>query len=171
MLEQLNEVNWQALHSDGETASGFPDAVRAYATALSTPYTGNMHSTELEDHSYRDPLATIVLPQGHICEVSSHAIPFLLEILLSPEIQNQVEPLYFLGEIAYAATVVLESEGTHVPDTPANDQVVWARLVIEGIRKGLPAYNAFLMESDDEETAYAAQTLLEQLEDADRLNS
>ncbi len=108
MLENLNDINWNALKCAGGNASQVPNAVQGLISKDAR--IRNASYWQLDNH---------VVVQSTVYEAAFYVIPFLLEILSSDIKQGREEIYELLYEIgngsAHSTDNIQDTSGTFIP--------------------------------------------------------
>lgn len=89
MLEGLDEINWSQLHHAYGEANNVPQLIRKL-----------LSKNEQERNEAISDLFQIVWHQGTVYEASSYAVPFLYELLKSPETPDKLSIAFLLANLA-----------------------------------------------------------------------
>lgn len=180
LLERLSETDWSALTHAYGSAADVPDLLRALANpADASPALRAAAATEkrtLSDYVHW-ALGGNVYHQGSRYEVTSHVVPFLVEILRDGaiDVHSRRYLISYLHHLAVGfpedlfpmkidpATASRELEGTD-PDEEAEreDEVfpdIWALEAYLAVERAIPSLTP-LVEADDEESALETIALL-----------
>lgn len=93
MLENLDKINWASLGH----AYGPADDVPALIRQLASP------DAEVRDETYYE-LHGNIWHQGTVYEATGYAVPFLIELLEVPEVEDKNQLLYLLEAIAHGSS-------------------------------------------------------------------
>ncbi|WP_422928923.1 hypothetical protein [Singulisphaera sp. PoT] len=161
MFETLDGVEWDALEDAYGKASDIPDLLRSLATSQDEE---SLEET-LED------LESRVCNQGCINEASPYVVPFLIELLSTPEVEAKEEILGLLTGLGTAKSYL----DVHIRNEPgpvaekwraepdfeekvAREQA-WVEATRHAIEAGLPTFFA-LLEGNEDGLRYPAANLL-----------
>lgn len=86
MLEGLNKINWSQLHQAYGDASNVPILIRKF-----------LSQDEGERDEAEQDLFNCICHQGTIWEATSYAIPFLWELIKSPETPDKLKIIFLLA--------------------------------------------------------------------------
>jgi hypothetical protein len=149
MLENLNTVDWQNLHHAYGEASDVPDLIRALASRDEETRQGVIYA-----------LYGNIWHQGTVYEATSYAVPFLLELLASDDVQGKEELLQFLVHLANghsykAVHQAFEArmrgeKAVHNPHYQAEMQVelYWVKQAHDAVAEGVKIYFTLLEHPD-----------------------
>jgi aminoglycoside 2''-phosphotransferase len=157
---------------DGLNAIPWYDLKHAYGSGEEVPMW--LRQLVLDDADLRkramNHLSASICHQGWICPATAYAVPFLIELLREPSIQEKHEILEPLGGIA-AAEPLEEQEWREVPDVPAWREPAYVPFkdAHAAAVEGIPVYTALLDDSDIKVRMAAAQTLVRFAERADEV--
>ncbi len=160
MLEALSEVDWGKLRHAYGWATRTPEEVRAL-----------VHPDARTRGWAYDKLEMSIVHQGSLCPAAAAAIPFLTEIVASPEAPEKPLVLSLLTEVALGGAISVEQIeecGDEVSPEGylADGSGPWGpqleALVRERLGEGLPVYLG-LLEDPEPATRLAATHLLSAL--------
>ena len=141
MLENLDKIEWQSLnHAYGE-ASDVPGLIRALASRDKEVREATIY--ELYGNIYH---------QGTVYEATSYAVPFLLELLESDEVQGKDDVLVLLFHLARGHSYkevhqaiqarFMGEEAVNSPEYQAEMQVelYWVKRAHDAVAEGMRVY-------------------------------
>lgn len=88
VLDGLDKIPWRQLQHAYGAAEDVPDLLRALA------------GSEQESEDALGELFATIWHQGTVYEASSYAVPFLVELAVSPEVKRRGEILSLIGSLA-----------------------------------------------------------------------
>jgi HEAT repeat protein len=142
MLEGLEEIDWGNLHHAYGSASDVPDLLRA------------LTSPDREERSLAiSDLYGNIWHQGTVYEATAYAVPFLIELLREPAVQDKAEILGLLQAISRGSSYLEAHQDMewyrHERRTDAfqeqlREELVWVRNAAEAVCAGVPVYRALL---------------------------
>lgn len=144
MLEKLSEINWDQLTYAFGSASHLPDTIK--------DLTSNDEGIR-EDAI--DGLYSSIWHQGTVYEATAYAVPFLVELLESPEIEDKHQIVGLLREIANGELSVNQYR---------SGELDWLKAAREAVVKHYDIYLNLTVEGD-EKTRSAAIKLLTTFEE------
>jgi HEAT repeat protein len=154
MLEGLDRVNWKELGDPYGSAAAVPDLIRALASANVDNWVSAV-----------SPLMDKIFLAGTVSSATSHAVPFLIELLESPAVQNKPSLLAWLAALACGRSYHAlfpprqgesdQEEGPH----RIRKELAWAEATRDAVAAGVPTYLKFLDSGDGRVRSYAAYTL------------
>ena len=128
MLEDLDKINWSKLSHAYGSAEDVPDLLRALTST----------DKGIRDNAY-DTLNNYILHQGDIYEVTPYTVPFLIELLEQPLVEEKEHILYILDWIALQ--YILDLERLPLAEYQTVNQV---EQEYYGVHEGLPLYQSLL---------------------------
>src|SRR3712207_2397151 len=93
MLEGLDQIPWAELEHAYGPASDVPNQIRALASA----------NPQRRDAAYHELWGNII-HQGTVYEATAYAVPFLVEVLGDPNVQDKPQLLCLLAALASGAS-------------------------------------------------------------------
>jgi HEAT repeat protein len=142
MLESLEEIDWGNLHHAYGPASDVPDLLRALASPRRKE-----RSRAIYD------LYGNIWHQGTVYEATAYAVPFLIELLREPAVQDKAAILGLLQAVARGTSYLevhqdLEWYRQERKTAPFQEQlreeVAWVRKAGEAVSAGAPVYKELL---------------------------
>ncbi|MBW4620166.1 MAG: hypothetical protein KME17_12540 [Cyanosarcina radialis HA8281-LM2] len=167
MLEKLDSIRWKKLSHFRCNASNIPKAIR------------NLTSKE---RSVRlDAIWTLsedLHHQGTVCETTALAVPFLIELLQEPEVEDKLNIVAFLSSItfeslfdyAHPAAVFFQSYSDEYVESIWWESACASHLVRSEVQKGSSVYQQLLLAQEQPFLRGAAAYLLGILTDCDDQN-
>lgn len=137
MLERLDEIPWASLHHAYGPAGDVPGALRSL-----------VHSDEASRREAIDLLYSSIWHQGTIYEATSHAVPFLVELVLARECADRAAVAWLIGDIALGTGYWTVHDPTRTADVAR--ELEHERAAQLAIRNRLPALIALLDDPDEE---------------------
>lgn len=157
MLERLNEVNWDELEHAYGAASDVPDCLRKLAS----------NDPKIREAGLYDLYGNL-WHQGTVYEATAFAVPFLIELLESDDVQEKEKILVYLGDLAYGNSyhdvhqhlVFFENERSK-PEFQAEvrRELEWVRAAHEAVAARTETYHRLLDHHDPVVRSAAAYLL------------
>jgi hypothetical protein len=146
MLEGLDDIDWSKLGHAYGPASDVPDLLRSLASA-----------DEDSRHEAVNELYGNIWHQGTVYEASSYAVPFLIELLGSQEVECKDEILLLLAHLALGTSY--HKAHQHLPSQTPREQgadwqktiereIGWVDRVKSAVRAGEDVYLKFLQDEE-----------------------
>jgi hypothetical protein len=159
MLEGLDEIDWQSLSHAYGPADDVPDQLRALAFG----------DTEEQESALWSFYGNIY-HQGTVYHATAYAVPFLIEILTSPDFQAKHDILYLLSHLASGYSYLdahqdFEWEKQKAEADPdgfqaqLQEELGWVRAARDAVYRYHPHYVALLGEETPKTRATAAYLL------------
>jgi hypothetical protein len=152
MLEKLNEIPWASLTH----AYGPANDVPALILALRSP------DEEVRQETWTELYGNI-WHQGTIYEATAYAVPFLVELLLDPSVQQKDWILGFLAEIANGTSYwdvhqhvpfIQHAQREQIASGQMADKIArelaWVKAARDAVNAGSPVYRALLKHNDNQ---------------------
>lgn len=127
MLERLNEVPWSRLTDCQGKATDVPALLRALASRDPRGRAKAM-----------DELCQKILHQGAVCEATSYAAPFLVDLLGTPAVADREVIAALVAAIAGGQSY-LQADGEASPE-----ELGWAKRAHDAVAAGVPGYLTLL---------------------------
>ena len=146
LLESLHEIDWGKLgHAYGE-ANDVPDLIRALASADQAVRERAMYG-----------LFGNIWHQGTVYEASVYAVPFLIELLAEPHVQQKEGILQLLQALG-TGNSYLDVHGSfdwyrterNTPEfaTQLSEELLWVQTAHDAVVQGTPTYIRLLSDSN-----------------------
>ncbi|WIG61353.1 MAG: hypothetical protein OJF49_004101 [Ktedonobacterales bacterium] len=138
MLEGLDQVNWNGMEHAYGPAADVPDLIRALASPDVEKRNEAMHW-----------LYGTIWHQGTVYEATAYAVPFLIELLQEPEVQDKDAILSLLAHLANGSSYLdvhqdfypeRDEQGTPEFDEQLQREVSWVRAAHEAVERGVNLY-------------------------------
>jgi hypothetical protein len=161
MLEGLDRVNWIDLGHAYGPAEEVPDLIRALVSD---------NPKDREDA--RSHLWGNIIHQGTVYSATAYAIPFFLELLAAPTVQDKPHLLVLVTSLACGSSY-LDAHQDLFEDIPSfqermqqpewdqqlQEELGWVRAAHQAVVKGWPVYLQLLDDGDAETRSCAAYAL------------
>jgi hypothetical protein len=146
-LSGLSEIDWSSLHHAHDEATDFPILLSA---ALSQDKNDKEFALKL--------LHETIWHQGTIYEVTSYTVRFIVNLIQSPDVSNQVDFAFLLASIAQGKGFfdrpfddeeiqmwrrIMISAGKNLDEEVVNDRK-WTKLTREAVSEYLPVLYPYL---------------------------
>ncbi|MFN8489872.1 MAG: hypothetical protein U0350_19965 [Caldilineaceae bacterium] len=160
MLEGLDQINWGLLKHAHGPATDVPDLLRALAS---------------DDKEVRDKATTHLFGniwhQGTIFQATSYAVPFLLELLEQPVVEDKATILSLLQAIVTGASahelshpnfdIFRDQRNTPEFQALLRHEEEWLQAARKGVITGIPLYLQLLADFDPEVRSLATYVAVE----------
>ncbi len=162
MLEGLDAVEWgQLTHAYG-AAVDVPELIRALAS-----------NSADERREALDELFGNIWHQGTVYEATAFAVPFLIELVAEPRVEQKEVILHLLASIAEGSSYIDVHAGVidRMGSGPRSDEqrvdreaqlsreLAWVRAAFEAVEAGVSTYLDLLANADPDVRIFAAYTL------------
>ncbi|MGB1288560.1 MAG: HEAT repeat domain-containing protein [Aggregatilineales bacterium] len=156
MLENLDKVNWSELEHAYGSAEDVPDLIRGLLS---------------DDEAYREQVwGTLygnIWHQGTVYEATAYAVPFLIELLESPDFPDKVAMLNYLSTLAQGNSYhdvhqhlsFFQEEDTSEMNALIAQELQWVKDAREGVYQHYLLY-AKLLHDDDRHVRLEAVSLI-----------
>ncbi len=160
MLETLYDVNWAGLEHAYGAADDVPGLIKAVAFG----------SKSEADRAWYELYGNI-WHQGTIYSATSHAVPFLLELVADTERTDTEVVLQYLQDLAEGTSFLdVHREGntlfgkelTEEQLSQMRQELIWVEETREAVRVGLPVFEK-LTDDSDPKVREAAASLIESI--------
>jgi HEAT repeats len=159
MLEGLDQIDWASLTHAYGPASDVPDQIRGLASADEKTREASLYE-----------LFGNIWHQGTVYDASSHAVPFLVELVGDPSVQGKVGILTLLTALATGSSYLdVHARGPdeisrRMREKPAFEESLsrelsWVRATQLAVEVGLATYLKLLLSPDWETRLNAARVL------------
>ena len=169
-MDQLDQIPWQNLHHAYGSAKDVPDWIRGLREPKSKSNSGYDNEAPL------DHLFASICHQGTIYEVTSYAVPFLIELVQDETVPNREGILSLLEAIASGTSYLVSHEsflrkfpvpkigtpGTEEFKRKKKTEIEWVKRSRDEIEKGFDIYVELTRHETD--LAHAAASLLARIE-------
>ena len=161
LLQGLDDIDWAQYEHAYGPAVDVPDLIRALLSD---------DPEEVDETFYI--LHSTIWHQGTVYGASVYAVPFLLELLESDEMQDKASLLNLLDCLAdghsYQDVHVRRPEKRETPEVQAEikQELGWVVAAHQAVRKGIPVYLKLLRAADQDTQIFAAMVLSKFPEDA-----
>lgn len=156
-LEELDQVDWNALEHAYGPASDVPEIIRALAG----------RSKEVRDKALRELYGNI-WHQGTVYDATAHAVPFLVGLVANQGVEERHEILVLLSHLAAGnsyhdvhqhSIFFEERKGDPALEATIETELGWVRQARDAVARGIEAYLGCLDDPGPEVRSAAAYVL------------
>lgn len=158
MFEGLDKINWEELEHAYGSARDVPDLIRALA---------------VDDDDIREKtLYTLygnIWHQGTVYQATPYAVPFLIELVKSPDVTRKYDLLIYLAHLAHGYSYLdMHGDAFMFNETRENDEfqkkldeeLEWVKRTHTAVGEGIEVYFNLLTLSDDDLSRMAVPYVL-----------
>lgn len=146
MLDGLNNISWKTLNHAYGSAEDVPDLIRALVN----------ESDDIRDNTLYT-LYSNLWHQGTVYQATAYAVPFLIELLTSPQVTRKYDILIYLAHLAVGNSYLdthdnrfLSDNRQDVYQTRLETELDYVKRTHHAVRDGIDVYFQLMFDAQEE---------------------